>query len=146
MMGNERAAPAAHVETQAGLAISFEFFPPKTAEAEQSLWRSVQRLAPLGPRFVSVTYGAGGTTRERTHATVTRLRRESPLEPAAHLTCVGAWREEIDAAAAAIELCDGLGRHGVSEFHFYILNRAELTYAICHALGPRPGGAAATAP
>ena len=80
--------------------VSFEFFPPKTAEMEAKLWQAVKRLAPLGPRFVSVTYGAGGSTRERTHATVVRIRRETPLEPAAHLTCVGATRDEIDAVAA----------------------------------------------
>jgi methylenetetrahydrofolate reductase (NADH) len=79
--------------------LSLEFFPPKTPELEASLWRAVERLAPLGPRFVSVTYGAGGTTRERTHATVARLRRDTALEPAAHLTCVGASRVEVDAVA-----------------------------------------------
>lgn len=79
--------------------ISFEFFPPKTDKAEESLWHAIERLAPLKPRFVSVTYGAGGTTRERTHATVTRIRRETDLEPAAHLTCVAASRDEIDAVA-----------------------------------------------
>lgn len=78
------------------ISVSFEFFPPKTPEMEQTLWRSVERLAPLGPRFVSVTYGAGGTTRERTHAIVARMVRETPLVPAAHLTCVGAAREEVD--------------------------------------------------
>ncbi|WP_123692855.1 methylenetetrahydrofolate reductase [NAD(P)H] [Allostella humosa] len=66
---------------------------------EARLWETVERLAPLAPRFVSVTYGAGGTTRERTHATVARIRRETTLEPAAHLTCVGATRDEIDAVA-----------------------------------------------
>ncbi|MCA8929310.1 MAG: methylenetetrahydrofolate reductase [Alphaproteobacteria bacterium] len=81
--------------------ISFEFFPPKTDKAEESLWQTIERLAPLKPRFVSVTYGAGGTTRERTHATVTRIRRETELEPAAHLTCVAASRDEIDAIARA---------------------------------------------
>lgn len=79
--------------------VSFEFFPPKTADMEARLWETVERLAPLAPRFVSVTYGAGGTTRERTHATVARIRRETSLEPAAHLTCVGATRDEIDAVA-----------------------------------------------
>ena len=81
------------------LGMSFEFFPPKTDKAEESLWRTIERLAPLSPRFVSVTYGAGGTTRERTHATVTRIRQETDLEPAAHLTCVAASRDEIDAIA-----------------------------------------------
>jgi methylenetetrahydrofolate reductase (NADPH) len=79
--------------------VSFEFFPPKTAVTERTLWQTITRLAPLGPRFVSVTYGAGGSTRERTHATVARIRRESRLEPAAHLTCAGASRAEIEAVA-----------------------------------------------
>jgi methylenetetrahydrofolate reductase (NADPH) len=79
--------------------VSFEFFPPKTAEMEARLWEVVQRLEPLAPRFVSVTYGAGGSTRERTHATVRRIRQETVLEPAAHLTCVAATRAEIDAVA-----------------------------------------------
>jgi methylenetetrahydrofolate reductase (NADPH) len=76
--------------------ISFEFFPPKTAEMEKSLWETINRLAPLSPNFVSVTYGAGGSTRERTHLTIARLIRETELLPAAHLTCVGAARGEID--------------------------------------------------
>src|SRR5215469_1746427 len=79
--------------------VSFEFFPPKSAEAEEKLWQTIQRLEPLQPRFVSVTYGAGGSTRERTHATVARIRRETSIEPAAHLTCVGASCAEIDAVA-----------------------------------------------
>ena len=79
--------------------VSFEFFPPKTEKMEQVLWESVKTLEPLAPRFVSVTYGAGGSTRERTHATVERIVRESPLTAAAHLTCVGASRDEVDAIA-----------------------------------------------
>src|SRR5260221_13349822 len=79
--------------------VSFEFFPPKTDEMEEKLWQTTKRLEWLTPRFVSVTYGAGGSTRERTHATVTRIRRETRLEPAAHLTCVAASRAEIDAVA-----------------------------------------------
>lgn len=79
--------------------VSFEFFPPKSAEMEAKLWACVERLATLRPRYVSVTYGAGGSTRERTHATVVRIRAETTLEPAAHLTCVGASRAEIDAVA-----------------------------------------------
>jgi methylenetetrahydrofolate reductase (NADPH) len=75
--------------------LSFEFFPPKTPEMEGKLWQAVKQLEPLAPRFVSVTYGAGGSTRERTHATVVRIRRETRLEPAAHLTCVGASRAEV---------------------------------------------------
>ncbi len=80
-------------------AVSFEFFPPNTPEMESTLWHSIQRLAPLGPRFVSVTYGAAGSTRERTHRTVRRLLDETALVPAAHLTCVGASRAEVDAVA-----------------------------------------------
>jgi methylenetetrahydrofolate reductase (NADPH) len=77
-------------------AISFEFFPPKSEEMERNLWETINRLAPLEPKFVSVTYGAGGTTRERTHATIARILKETALLPAAHLTCVGASRGEID--------------------------------------------------
>jgi methylenetetrahydrofolate reductase (NADPH) len=79
--------------------ISFEFFPPQTPEMEARLWEVIKRLEPLGPRFVSVTYGAGGSTRERTHATVRRIRQETTLEPAAHLTCVAATRDDIDRIA-----------------------------------------------
>lgn len=79
--------------------VSFEFFPPKTEKMAATLWRSVEKLAPLSPRFVSVTYGAGGTTRERTHATVERIVADTGLTAAAHLTCVAASREEIDAVA-----------------------------------------------
>lgn len=78
------------------LSVSFEFFPPKTAQMEENLWRAIRRLEPLRPAFVSVTYGAGGSTRERTHATVARIVHETTLKPAAHLTCVGATREEVD--------------------------------------------------
>jgi methylenetetrahydrofolate reductase (NADPH) len=79
--------------------VSFEFFPPKTDKMEETLWESVQALSPLRPRFVSVTYGAGGSTRERTHATVARIARETSIPAAAHLTCVEATREEIDQVA-----------------------------------------------
>lgn len=78
------------------LAVSFEFSPPKTAEAEESLWKAIRRLEPLQPSFVSVTYGAGGSTRERTHATVKRIVEETTLKPAAHLTCVGHPKAEIE--------------------------------------------------
>jgi methylenetetrahydrofolate reductase (NADPH) len=81
------------------ISVSFEFFPPKTEEMEQTLWTSIGRLAPLNPKFVSVTYGAGGSTRERTHATIVRILKETSLRPAAHLTCVAATREEIDKVA-----------------------------------------------
>lgn len=79
--------------------VSFEFFPPATDKMQEKLWRSIERLEPLNPRFVSVTYGAGGSTRERTHATVRRILEETSLTPAAHLTCVDASRAEVDAIA-----------------------------------------------
>ena len=81
--------------------VSFEFFPPKSQKMEETLWSSIETLAPLQPRFVSVTYGAGGSTRERTHATVARIVRETSLLPAAHLTCVDASRDEIAEVARA---------------------------------------------
>jgi methylenetetrahydrofolate reductase (NADPH) len=81
------------------LAVSFEFFPPKTEAMEDALWLAIRRLAPLAPRFVSVTYGAGGSTRERTHATVVRILKETDLTPAAHLTCVDSTRDEVDEVA-----------------------------------------------
>ena len=83
------------------IGVSFEFFPPKTEKMEAQLWDTFRTLEPLGPRFVSVTYGAGGSTRERTHATVARIAAESAVPPAAHLTCVEASRDEIDAVARA---------------------------------------------
>jgi methylenetetrahydrofolate reductase (NADPH) len=81
---------------QRRLNVSFEFSPPKTPEAEETLWAAIRRLEPLDPTFVSVTYGAGGSTRERTHRTVLRMLRETTLTPAAHLTCVEASRAEVD--------------------------------------------------
>jgi methylenetetrahydrofolate reductase (NADPH) len=93
-------------------AVSFEFFPPKTEEAEAKLWQTIGILAPLRPNFVSVTYGAGGSTRERTHATVTRIKRETDLTPAAHLTCVNASKGEIEEIAR--EYWDAGVRHIVA--------------------------------
>src|SRR6202051_4600014 len=84
-----------HAGATRRIRVSFEFFPPKTAEMEQTLWEAVNRLAPLKPKFVSVTYGAGGSTRARTHDTVKRILAETMLVPAAHLTCVGATRAEV---------------------------------------------------
>ena len=88
--------PRHPLSPQGEFVISYEFFPPRTPEMEAQLWETITRLAPLKPRFVSVTYGAGGTTRERTHAIVARLVRETDMKPAAHLTCVSASRAEID--------------------------------------------------
>jgi methylenetetrahydrofolate reductase (NADPH) len=101
MLPRELAPAAAARTTAAGasrsrpVAVSFEFFPPGDAHMEQLLWQSIERLAPLSPRFVSVTYGADGSTRERTHQVVSRVLRDTSLTPAPHLTCIGAPREEI---------------------------------------------------
>jgi len=95
-LGHERDCQPLFAEARGDIAVSFEFFPPKTEKMAETLWQSIQTLAPLHPRFVSVTYGAGGSTRERTHATVERILNETGLTPAAHLTCVGASRGEID--------------------------------------------------
>lgn len=81
----------------ARIKVSFEFFPPKTDEMEGRLWETITRLEPLAPQYVSVTYGAGGSTRERTARTVGRILKESTLKPAAHMTCVDATRAEVDA-------------------------------------------------
>ena len=96
----EEATRAWHAPLYADLAgdlnVSFEFFPPKTEKMEEQLWAAIQTLTPLAPKFVSVTYGAGGSTRERTHNTVARIAKETPLAAAAHLTCVAASKAEID--------------------------------------------------
>lgn len=94
------------------IAVSFEFFPPKTEKMEEQLWEAITELAPLAPKFVSVTYGAGGTTRERTHATVTRIVNETALIPAAHLTCIAASKGEI--AEIADQYWDAGVRHIVA--------------------------------
>src|SRR4249919_395982 len=92
--GRDRHLPL-FAEARGDIEVSFEFFPPKTEKMEETLWESFKTLEPLAPRFVSVTYGAGGSTRERTHATVARIVRETALVPAAHLTCVDATKDEI---------------------------------------------------
>ena len=94
------------------ISVSFEFFPPKTEKMEAQLWDAITQLEPLAPSFVSVTYGAGGSTRERTHATVARLVKETSLVPAAHLTCVGASKGEI--AEVAQQYWDAGVRHIVA--------------------------------
>jgi methylenetetrahydrofolate reductase (NADPH) len=111
--------------------VSFEFFPPKTAEMEQILWEAINRLAPLKPNFVSVTYGAGGSTRERTHATVKRILAETLLVPAAHLTCVGATRVEVDAVVH--NYCAAGVRHIVAL-------RGDPIGGIGERYAPHPGG------
>lgn len=111
--------------------VSFEFFPPKSDEMEERLWDTVKRLAPLSPRFVSVTYGAGGSTRERTIRTVRRILNETDLLPAAHLTCVGADRVAIDAVIAEF------AEMGVN--HFVAL-RGDPPEGVGSAYRPYPGG------
>jgi methylenetetrahydrofolate reductase (NADPH) len=111
--------------------VSFEFFPPKTPEMETTLWTSIQRLAPLNPQFVSVTYGAGGSTRERTHATVSRLVQETHLKPAAHLTCVAATKEEVNDVVRSY--WDAGVRHIVAL-------RGDPVSGIGTAYDPHPGG------
>jgi methylenetetrahydrofolate reductase (NADPH) len=112
-------------------AISFEFFPPKTEEMERSLWETIERLAPLAPNFVSVTYGAGGSTRERTHSTIARILAETNLVPAAHLTCVNAPRGEIDDVVAQY--------HDVGVRHIVAL-RGDPTTGIGTAYAAHPDG------
>lgn len=114
--------------------VSFEFFPPKDEQMEQTLWQSVERLAPLQPRFVSVTYGADGSTRTRTHSIVTRIQKSAPLTAAPHLTCVGAPREEI------LDIARDYWAHGIR--HIVAL-RGDPPQAMGKATGeyvPHPGG------
>ena len=116
--------------------VSFEFFPPKTEEMEKTLWESITRLAPLAPIFVSVTYGAGGSTRERTHATVRRILNETALTPAAHLTCVAATRTEIDGVIR--DYWNAGVRHIVAL-------RGDPTGGVGDKYAPHPGGYATSA-
>ncbi len=111
--------------------VSFEFFPPATEEMEKTLWDSIERLAPLSPNFVSVTYGAGGSTRERTHATVKRILSETPLIPAAHLTCVAATCEEVDAVVR--------NYHAAGVRHIVAL-RGDAAGGAGAGYAPHPGG------
>ncbi|MBA3485321.1 MAG: methylenetetrahydrofolate reductase [NAD(P)H] [Pirellulales bacterium] len=89
------------IEEPSSIDVSFEFFPPKPGEAEQSFWRTIAKLKAVRPQFVSVTYGAGGTTRDRTLETLARIRRDTGLNPAGHLTCVNASKAEVDAVIHA---------------------------------------------
>lgn len=113
------------------LKVSFEFFPPATEEMERTLWEAITRLAPLAPDFVSVTYGAGGSTRERTHATVQRILKETALTPAAHLTCVAATREDVNSV---------IGRyHEIGVRHIVAL-RGDAPGGAGTKYTPHPGG------
>jgi len=113
------------------LKVSFEFFPPKNQKMEDKLWTSIEKLAPLQPNFVSVTYGAGGSTRERTHRTVARMVMETDFAPAAHLTCVDATRDEIDTVAR--DYWDAGVRHIVAL-------RGDPSDGIGEAYTPHPNG------
>src|SRR5258708_5895589 len=113
------------------LRVSFEFFPPKTAEMEQTLWEAINRLAPLAPNFVSVTYGAGGSTRERTHATVKRILGETMLVPAAHLTCVGAVCAEVDTV---------IHNYPAAAVRHIVALRGDPLGGIGERYAPHPGG------
>jgi methylenetetrahydrofolate reductase (NADPH) len=126
-----RASRFVHAPDERRIRVSFEFFPPKTEEMEKTLWESITRLAPLKPNFVSVTYGAGGSTRERTHSTVKRMLMETALIPAAHLTCVAATREEIDAVIHSY--CAAGVRHIVAL-------RGDPVGGVAERYAPHPGG------
>ncbi len=130
-----RASRFVHLGRSAGdgrpIRVSFEFFPPKTEEMEKTLWESITRLAPLAPNFVSVTYGAGGSTRERTHSTIKRILAETALAPAAHLTCVAASREEIDGVIR--DYC-------ASGVHHIVALRGDPVSGIGERYAPHPGG------
>jgi len=112
------------------ISVSFEFFPPASEKMEQTLWAAIEKLAPLAPNFVSVTYGAGGSTRERTHATIKRILKETSLTPAAHLTCVGATKADVDAVVK--EYWDDGVRHIVAL-------RGDAPKGVDHYT-PHPGG------
>jgi methylenetetrahydrofolate reductase (NADPH) len=130
-MSNARTSRFTGTDTAPNIRVSFEFFPPKSAEMEQTLWEAIARLAPLQPNFVSVTYGAGGSTRERTHATVKRILAETMMTPAAHLTCVAATRAEVDA------VIDAYAQAGVR--HIVAL-RGDPLGGVGDRFAPHPGG------
>ena len=113
------------------ISVSFEFFPPKSEEMEQTLWEAVRRLAPLAPRFVSVTYGAGGSTRERTHTTVKRILAETDLVPAAHLTCVAATRDDVDTVVR---------NYVAAGVRHIVALRGDPTGGVGEPYAPHPGG------
>jgi methylenetetrahydrofolate reductase (NADPH) len=113
------------------IGVSFEFFPPKTEKMEEQLWASIKRLAPLAPEFVSVTYGAGGSTRERTHATVSRIVQETALRPAAHLTCVNATKDEVNDVARA---------YWSAGVRHIVALRGDPADGVGSAYQPHPGG------
>jgi len=122
---------APKIGSKARIGVSFEFFPPKTDDMEKALWESIGRLAPLAPNFVSVTYGAGGSTRERTHSTVRRILTETALTPAAHLTCVAVTKTEID---------DVIRAYRAAGVRHIVALRGDPTGGIGERYAPHPGG------
>ncbi|MBO0755216.1 MAG: methylenetetrahydrofolate reductase [NAD(P)H] [Bradyrhizobiaceae bacterium] len=130
-MGASPTRASRFVAARRRVRVSFEFFPPKSEEMERTLWEAIMRLAPLSPNFVSVTYGAGGSTRERTHATVKRILTETELVPAAHLTCVAATRADVDAVVRNY-IAAGV-RHIVAL-------RGDPTGGVGERYAPHPGG------
>lgn len=115
----------------ANVDVSFEFFPPKTEKMQETLWSSIRRLAPLAPAFMSVTYGAGGSTRERTHDTVTAIQAETGIPAAAHLTCVAATRDEVDSVAKS---------YWDAGIRRIVALRGDPPEGIGQAYTPHPGG------
>ena len=130
-MDAPRLSRFAETSAKRAIRVSFEFFPPRTEDMEQTLWEAIGRLAPLLPHFVSVTYGAGGSTRERTHATVKRILTETMLTPAAHLTCVAASRAEVDAV---------IGAYAHAGVRHIVALRGDPVGGIGEKYAPHPGG------
>lgn len=121
----------ANRQKDAAPSVSFEFFPPKSEAMATRLWETVQRLEPMAPEFVSVTYGAGGSTRERTHDTVKRIASDTTLRPAAHLTCVSATRAEV------LDVADSYAAAGV---HHIVALRGDPPEGMGAAFAPHPDG------
>ncbi len=127
----ERKERKSHLLGSGEIGVSFEFFPPKSDKMEEQLWSSIKRLAPLAPEFVSVTYGAGGSTRERTHNTVARIVKETDLRPAAHLTCVNASKDEVNEVAKA---------YWAAGVRHIVALRGDPPDGVGTAYRPHPGG------
>ncbi|KDA01700.1 methylenetetrahydrofolate reductase [NAD(P)H] [Hyphomonas oceanitis] len=121
----------ANRQKDAAPSVSFEFFPPKSEAMATRLWETVQRLEPMSPEFVSVTYGAGGSTRERTHDTVKRIASDTALRPAAHLTCVSATKAEV------LDVADSYAAAGV---HHIVALRGDPPEGMGAAFTPHPDG------
>jgi methylenetetrahydrofolate reductase (NADPH) len=130
-MDSPRPSRFAEADGARAIRVSLEFFPPKTEDMERTLWEAIGRLAPLQPNFVSVTYGAGGSTRERTHATVKRILAQTMLTPAAHLTCVAATRAEVDAV---------IGAYAQAGVRHIVALRGDPLDGIEAGYAPHPGG------